>query len=278
MRNRMLYNLLILLIIAAVLAEYSLGNKNAERDGSKLAHQYCSSCHQFPEANLLDKLTWTRNVLPAMGARLGIEQISGMPFAGAKSAISLDDWKMIVNYYNTLAPAKLIIPLHKTAPLKDWAIFKLRKPNTSANLAQPLTTLLAFNPYDKKLYSADGKNNIYTWDNDLNPKQLTTVPTPATDAIFYKNEPPLFTCIGSLAPFNISVGKVIKDASPGTQVVLADSLPRPVQTVAADFNKDGLTDYAVCGFGHETGALFLLTQLTSGRFKKSMIRNVPGAI
>ena len=81
----------------------------------------------------------------------------------------------------------------------------------------------------------------------------------------------VLTCIGVLPPLDIEKGKVVQiglDAKNKAQKIFADSLPRAVQTVGADFNKDGLMDYVVCGFGHERGGLFLLQQRPDHSFKK----------
>jgi len=60
--------------------------------------------------------------------------------------------------------------------------------------------------------------------------------------------------------------------------VLAQGLPRPVSSVPIDLNQDGRQDWIVCGFGHDTGALYALEQRPDGTFGKRIIRNVPGAI
>ncbi len=44
-----------------------------------------------------------------------------------------------------------------------------------------------------------------------------------------------------------------------------------------DFNKDGLTDYLVCSFGHNLGGLYILQQLSDKSFKKVSVREVPGS-
>jgi hypothetical protein len=42
------------------------------KSGAALAKQYCSSCHLYPEPDLLDKTSWREHVLPPMGYMLGI--------------------------------------------------------------------------------------------------------------------------------------------------------------------------------------------------------------
>jgi hypothetical protein len=272
----------ILVNLLLLICSFTISCKQQRKDdeieaGKKLAHQNCVSCHSFPAPGLIDKTTWANNVLPAMGAKLGIEQVSGLDRAKINSAVTVEQWKQIVAYYNQLAPKKLIIPRQNPAPVTDWSIFTLKTPVNAGSLL-PLTSMLAFNPYDKELYSADGGNNIYKWDQNLNFKKVTEAPSPATYAIFNKDKSIIFNCIGSLAPVNIPVGKLV--AYTGTKkplFTIADSLPRPVQTLQADFNKDGLTDYLVCGFGHDAGGLYMLKQSPGHQFKKQVIRDVAGA-
>src|SRR5437868_11451366 len=52
-----------------------LQHTNAAPDqsrGSVLAHAWCSTCHLFPEPDLLDKKTWQEQTLPRMKIRLGL--------------------------------------------------------------------------------------------------------------------------------------------------------------------------------------------------------------
>jgi len=57
-----------------------------------LARQYCITCHLFPEPDLLDKKTWTSQVMPRMAIRMGLspESVNQHPEADAlwKSAVS----------------------------------------------------------------------------------------------------------------------------------------------------------------------------------------------
>jgi len=44
---------------------------NSKIDGESLAKVHCSTCHLYPEPDLLDKYTWSNFVLIRMGAFLG---------------------------------------------------------------------------------------------------------------------------------------------------------------------------------------------------------------
>lgn len=250
--------------------------------GRRLAQQYCKSCHQFPEPDLIDKKTWEFGVLPAMAKQLKIQNYMGQYFADTTSALSTNEWQQIVSYYKKTAPQTLVIP--KSNAVKNWSGFSLQRPKKSPAAAPPaMTTFLAVNPQDQQLYSADAGNNIFRWDQNLNFKLISTLPSPVTGIIFNDDKSTVneavVTCIGNMAPVDVAKGQVIKlgfGTKKTRQVVLTDSLPRPIQTVAADFNKDGLTDYVTCGFGHDRGGLFLLTQQPDHQYKKSVLKEAPG--
>lgn len=254
-------------------------------DGNVLAHVYCTRCHQFPDPSLIDKDTWVNGVLPAMAQQLKLESFDGGYGLTTQSAISLTNFDAITAYYKSTAPKALVIPKDKA--VSDWAIFSLQKPGNVSYAAgnDANTLMLAYNHFDKRLYSSDLRNNLYSWGADLVPKLIAKMPSPAVGANFYSeagdNNIGLFTCIGVLNPTDLLKGSVIKldltKNKSARQIIIVDSLPRPVQTVSADFNKDGLPDYVTCGFGRNTGGLYLLTQQKDHHFKKEIIRAVPGS-
>jgi cytochrome c2 len=253
-------------------------------DGKELAKKYCSTCHQLPDPSQLDRKTWVNGVLPAMAGRLHINHFMGQYYADMQSYISEPDWEKIMAYYKNTAPATLIIPKPAVAPLKDMAIFSVVRPKrVDTTKGTSATTYVGFNNFDQKIYTGDAVGNVFTWDGGLRKTLFRKMPSSLTGIIFTKgadgSNNGVFTCIGVLPPKDKNKGKVIQynlDKKTNDTVTIGDSLPRPVQTVAADFNKDGLMDYVVCGFGHEYGGVYLLTQQPNHQFKKTMVRDVPG--
>src|SRR5687768_2552231 len=59
---------------------------------------------------------------------------------------------------------------------------------------------------------------------------------------------------------------------------IADTLPRPVQTIEEDLDGDQLADLLVCGFGHNTGSFFWFRNTGAGTYKKQILKDLPGAI
>ncbi|MDO3642544.1 VCBS repeat-containing protein [Mucilaginibacter sp. L3T2-6] len=251
--------------------------------GAALAPVYCSNCHQYPKPSLLDKKTWEDRVLPAMATRLKLENFHAKYGVTVQSAISVTDFEAIVAFYKNSAPQRLPIPAD-TASI-DWSIFSLQKPaglsNKSGNEAN--TLMLNYNPADGRLYTGDMQNEVYSWDADLKPALVAKMPSPAVHANFYQSggkNMAVVTCIGILNPNDLLKGSITAltlDKAGQKPMPIAENLSRPVQTVTADFNKDGLLDYATCGFGNNQGNLYLFTQQADHNYKKSVIRAMPGS-
>jgi hypothetical protein len=248
-------------------------------EGKNLSVKHCKSCHMYPQAGLIDKMHWEKNVLPNMAARLGLTYWGSGYFAGKQSAVSITDWYKIVKYYTSAAPAQLN-NADSIPTVKDWGIFKLRQPKTNAMGA--LTTMLSFDAESKSFYTADAQNNLFKWSNDLKPKLVQRLPSPATSAAFIASaegkKQMLLTCIGTLAPVDADTGKLVSiNLQNHKQQVLEANLPRPVQVLTADLDKDGINDHILCNFGHNRGGLYWLKGLANGRFEKRTLSNTPGA-
>jgi hypothetical protein len=283
--------LLIVLLFAALAAGLNSCNNKPEppslatqiADGKELAKRYCINCHQLPSPALLDRKTWERSVLPAMAQRLRLNSFMGGYFQDYQSLITVADWEKIVAYYKNMAPVSLIIPKPAVAPLSDWAIFSLKKPAKVNRKMPAMITMVSFDAKNRQVYTADVTNKLYDWDVNLNLKRFYKFDSPVTGLSYFNGtDTGIITCIGNMAPVDLSKGKVLlvglnnKGEKYSNPVLIADSLPRPVQTVAADFNKDGLMDYVVCGFGHDSGGLYLLQQKPANGYKKTIISNIAG--
>src|ERR1700733_8614534 len=85
--------------------------------GRALAATYCGSCHLLPDPDLLNKVSWEKGVLPAMGPRLGIFEFGhrhypsyafdpnvGFGFYPSKPLLTDWQWKEVIDYYSGLAP------------------------------------------------------------------------------------------------------------------------------------------------------------------------------
>ena len=282
---------LFVIAISIVIGSCQSGTDSALNDpllaeGKQLAQTHCGTCHQTPSPDLLDKETWVKHVLPGMAPNLGIEVYEGsMYYAGQKAAISFDNWQKLITYYQTLAPETLS-PADKPAPMQnDWAIFSLEKPQRDTTQTA-MTTMVAMDTIGHRLYSSDAfQNNLYRWDKQLQSTLFNRLNSAAVNAAFFRDkngkERGLFTTLGTMRAADISQGELVTlavDGKRGTDsLTVATDLPRPLQSIQADFNKDGLMDWVVCGFGHLSGGLYWLKQGANHKFTKLPIREVAGA-
>src|SRR5215813_4187582 len=76
MNIKILFPGLLLFFLLISCTNYS----NEQQPPDKVAKQYCSVCHLFPDPSLLDTATWVEYVLPAMGEQLGLKYFGGQPY------------------------------------------------------------------------------------------------------------------------------------------------------------------------------------------------------
>lgn len=256
-----------------------------------------------PDPGLLDKSTWAQHVLPAMAPHLGIQVYGESDYVNTpgKQGITYEDWMKLVGWYKSTAPNKLAIFSNPISPDRSWSGFALRKPSGNF-MTVSTTTMVAFDTLGRKIYTADMLgSSLNSWTNGLKHLFNYKLPSPPVNARFLTGtkgrEEAVITCIGSMkavdiangtvASYNLSKPKsaVEKNVRPGNvtsfdqpEAIIGSGIPRPVQSLPADFNKDGLTDWLVCGFGHNIGGLYWLKQLPDHSFEKRVIRNMSGAL
>lgn len=266
------------------------------KKGKDLAKLYCQTCHQLPDPSLLDSKSWERGVLPDMGPRLGIfsyankeyprtmDPFIGSDFYPSQPMLKTGEWQNILDYYEATSPDSLP-PQKREYPIKTGLpLFKVEIPKF--NYDNPATCYVKINSKDTlhPLIISDAiKRNLYFINRKLEISDSINTGGPIVDIDFNKNN--LIACdIGILSPNNGNFGKgeFIKMSSKGqpqmdtTQSI--SGLERPVQITAADFNNDGKQDYLVCEFGNLKGALSWMENLGNNKFKRHVIREIPGAI
>ncbi|WP_160717684.1 FG-GAP repeat domain-containing protein [Chitinophaga solisilvae] len=270
---------------------YSCQMPAKEEKGKVLADKYCSGCHLPVAPDMLDKETWTRHVLPAMAPKLGIRVWNGdqyyPPQPGEKaSLISIEDWTTLTAYYEKMAPEKLA-PAKVPAPLqRDWSIFSMKRPEGVDTNALATTTMVSFDPEQPVIYTGDaGSNALARWDSTLHRNAWWRMLSPVVHMAYYRDsagqQQGLLTQIGNMRALDAPAGVIssLNLGEPGSKLKdLAAFLKRPVQTVTADFDRDGLNDMAVCAFGHNQGGLYWLKQLPGHQYQQLTISEVPGAI
>jgi len=260
------------------------------QEGYILAKQHCGTCHSFVPAVYLNQITWKDKVLPGMARNVGIGIFGETDYINndnyGSGAVSFENWMKIVDYYiknapEELSPAKAPVPI-----IENWSIFKLKK---TAHYILPFakTMLVVIDTTTDKIYTSDGNTNfLYRWNNLLQATDSVKLASPAVSATFFNDSNGAYKAVvatlGTMNATDVSEGQILKfDLTKkliAAEDTLAQKLPRPVQSVAADLNNDGLIDWVVCGFGHLKGGLYWLQQLPEGGYRKNIILEVPGAI
>lgn len=256
---------------------------NDLKDGAILSKHYCGGCHKYPSPDILDKATWTNHALPSMAPKLQISVWGEAYFQkDLTTELSLENWNKIVSYYQTLAPDSLTT---KRAHLKlneDWAIFKFKQPKRDTTVK--FTTMVSIDPSSSLIYTSDlMTNKLYEWDKNLDSKVIADLESPAV-SFFYTKIPngssrALVSCIGTIENSDDSIGSieeiVLNNATQKTTI--ASALPKPVYTISADFNKDKINDYLVCGLGGKTkGGLYLVKNNQDNKTEIINLKPGPG--
>ncbi len=132
-------------------------------EGYVLAKKYCATCHSFVPAAMLDKATWSNRVLPGMAPHIGIGVFGETEYINnpnyGSGVISFENWMKIVGYYTGNAPAALHAAVHPAKVVKDWSIFKMKKP-AGHLYTEAKTMLVSFDTLTRMLYTSDGNTKL----------------------------------------------------------------------------------------------------------------------
>jgi hypothetical protein len=256
--------------------------------GKALSEKYCVSCHLYPSPALLDQETWLKHVLPAMAPKLGIQvwgedQYYPSQQKASAAMITYAEWLDLVTFYKATAPEQLAPVKAPIAPLDDWAVFEMKRPQWKDTGRIATTTMVIVDSMNNRIYSGDADRGwLYQWDQQLKQVNDWHFPSAPVDLQFTNSGKNIWvTCIGFMQAVDEPKGLLLnldvtqKKAAP---VVQAAFLKRPVQAIEADINQDGLTDWIVCSFGHNKGGLYYMQQTPDHQYEQHTIREVPGAI
>jgi FG-GAP-like repeat len=291
---------LIYILVFSSCTSYDKNKSHAEvsdasiREGEKLAKQYCQSCHLLPEPSQLDAKTWEEGALPAMGPMLGIfkhlyhnypngkrDPNLDSNFYPKKPLLTSEEWQNIINYYSATSPDSLIIeknaaPVTPGLPGFDYV-------PTTFKVASPTSSYVKIDAAKHQFILADlFTQYLYRFNSNLKLQDSVNTKGAIVDVEFGNNK--MLLCnIGEINPNNkkLGTGNFINISPDGKlktdTAALLTQLARPVQISSADFNKDGITDYAVCEFGFMQGSLSIYYGTQSNGFTKQVLRFLPGA-
>lgn len=270
--------------------------------GQQLARNYCGSCHQYVDPEMLTKTIWKDDVLPAMGQRLGIyeggyrpdslfhqerdgEVISEANIFPEYPELAKEDWQKIVDFYVTQAPDTLSRTRKSVEIKKELKHFTYKEAQYS--LRPSLTTMVKILPNSRGVVYGDTKPGINKLvflnkelykESELNFKTAPVHYSEKSDTLYLttigKNPFPNDRKDGDL--------QMIYKGAPGqeynkSKIILPD-LKRPVYIEYGDLDQDGLADVVVCEFGNHTGQLSWYQNKGEGQYDKHVLRNAPGAI
>ncbi len=265
--------------------------------GKTLAARYCQSCHLLPSPDLVNSSSWENGVLPNMGPRLGIFNFKLKPYPASQYEPSLDsnfyphspllsdeEWQNIIDYYTATSPDTLPGQQKTIQISEDTSIFKIEVPLFSYPYsATAFINIDTSNSGPRVMFSDVSRKTTFVLNNKL--KVIDSIVNRGPIVSFDREGARLLGCnIGIMNPNNGRFGNAtfidvaVNGRYKEESYPLFDSLQRPVQVTATDFNNDGKTDYLVCEFGFLTGALSWMENAGDNKFIKHILRPLPGAI
>lgn len=252
--------------------------------------QYCGACHQVPDPRSLSKSLWTKQVLPEMGARLGIKVGDYNPVWGLdmeetflieqtgtypkEPLITQKKWEAIYNYVVSQAPDSLDIDTTRRArslPLEQFTVHEI----AIDKMAGAQVSALYRAPLDSAWWIGTRSGEWYQWSLE-DSSRLVHLFSSAVSGFDQDDNEALITEMGFMNPVDIPRGKLWRFID-GKRTVLAEMLHRPVYVERIEANGDSQMEYLVCEFGNRTGTLSLL-EWDGTRYRKKSLISKPGMI
>ena len=267
----MIIRLICLLFVSVILissckesSEKKRSSEVIRNDGKELSEIYCAACHQYPNPDLLNKVTWKNFMLPRMGYMYGIynspeerealfEENEGGEIVRRSNLFPKDrridslEWNAIVNHYLENAPDSLSLPPKK---LISKSLKQFRTLIPSQKMQIPSTTMAQFSE-DGTLYIGDAMTKSFSiFSKNLELLQTGNVKEGAV-SIYNTNEAFWLTIMGSFSPTDAPLGMlaVLPKSNEVNASIPIKELQRPVHSSFGDLDKDGDIDIVICEFG-----------------------------
>ncbi|MEP2688666.1 FG-GAP repeat domain-containing protein [Maribacter dokdonensis] len=252
---------------------------------------YCASCHIAPDIQSLPKDIWKNEVLPEMGARMGIftkgkhpyyklpfhEQIAVIKTGvyPSKPLIPLEDWKLLKEYIIELAPDSLLSNVHKieSTPLDTFTAFPISLDSVKGSMI----TYLDIDSEKNRIITGSRQGELNTYDLNTKNFQLLGDFDSAIINARILNDSVYVTSMGKMDPNEIPRGAAVLRKGNET-AVLQDSLHRPVHTLYLDLDKNGSEEIVISEFGDLKGKLTLLKKNDFGFYEEQVLLALPGAL
>lgn len=262
------------------------------KEGEALAKTHCSSCHLFPEPELLPKNVWQYSTLPYMGIMMGLEkEIRHLPAELAAYAvlrpktnlISQKEYEKIKAYYLANAPKELEMPDYAALPeLKT--IFSVENLKIqAANGKIPNYTAVKIDAANQRIIAGDQSNRLI-WVIDKNGAMTQKIEN--QNALAYVdiqvNKPYLLTYIGTTTQANPDEnGSVewlsVKEKSNENRNKVLPNLNRPIESLSRNLDDSPDEELITNEFGFKEGGLSVWKKDNKGVYQKKIISSQTGA-
>ena len=268
-------------------------NKNLNLNGEQLANAYCGSCHLMPAPEILNKVTWEKNVLPDMRMRLGLylsedfgrtlPDDRGVPegIYSKQTLISSENWAKIKAYYLENAPVEPLVQKEKIEPEVGLPGFELEIPNYQ-KIYPDLTTMVKVEKETGDIWLGHRFRALFRLDpsNDFQVKDSIATDIAPINIKWRENGFDLLT-MGLMDPSNDSLGVLWSYSEQESHfektAALKTDLIRPAHIEYADWNGDGVEDQVISQFGDHLGKLSLFLSEGDDTFREVILKALPGA-
>lgn len=263
--------------------------------GEQLARTHCGSCHLYPEPSLLDTESW-REVLPHMGHHLGIYSDADRDslslryeMLGADAdtyfpeqpQITPSDWDAIEAFYLSTAPEVMAPPRRQHVVQTGLDHFEVRVP--VRRFEMPLTLLTKIRPDDRLFFLGNYGHRVPSTLSMIDRAGQVLIEWNLPDApirVHWDAARLYVLLVGpGPEPTEASAGSIVVIEAPGAppRTILA-GLKRPVDMEVADLNGDGIDDFVICEYGHDTGFLSFYASNGNGNYERQILTTEPGAV
>jgi hypothetical protein len=257
--------------------------------GEKLSQQVCASCHLRPEPDVLDRVTWAMEVLPAMAEWLGMNpggtngldldpRVREMRLLPEAPVMSIEEWRAICTYYLAKAPDRLELATNAPAIQIGLKHFKVQPlPHRLGASA----TMVRIDTESSHIYYGESRSNaLVVLDGSGEVEMEVNFSSPPVDLQFEGNDLYL-ALMGSYGPSDELNAKIMRLGNPyrgqrGMHDVLT-GLARSTGVLRADINRDGRMDLVHCGYGNLLGKFSWYEAKADGTYVEQVIIDRSGA-
>ncbi|NND31213.1 MAG: VCBS repeat-containing protein [Saprospiraceae bacterium] len=261
--------------------------REAPDAGKQLIKQYCTTCHLTPDPKSLTKTIWQDQVLPKMGAYLGmstsfteLKYLSSLQQVGAAPAqpmLNESEWSKIQDYILSHAPDTLMVS--KAYPILKNELEVFRKIDLGLSSPSSTTSLVSFRKGHKSILFGSAKTaSLYQL--NLSDNRIDSIPVGGAPSALVEKDGYIFLLsMGQIYPNDSKEGSLLKIKSDPLTIEekILTQLPRPVHFQIVDLDDDLDDDIIVSGFGNILGQLSW--HENQGRyFENHILSDLPGAI